>query len=72
MSTRMIITVAAIATLAGCGEYQQHVEYADGGYQGKKDQRAWDNEAAMHDRAAWKQIINERAQRQNEYARTEN
>jgi hypothetical protein len=56
--------------LANCGEYQQHVEYTDGGYQGKQDQRAWDNESALHDRSAWKQIISERTQRQNEYGRT--
>jgi len=57
--------------LAGCGEYKQKVEYEDGGYQGKKDTRMWDSERFMHDRSVWKQMVNERTQRQNEYVRTE-
>jgi hypothetical protein len=56
--------------LAGCGEYKQKVEYEDG-YQGKKDTRMWDSERFMHDRSVWKQMVNERTQRQNEYVRTE-
>jgi major membrane immunogen (membrane-anchored lipoprotein) len=56
--------------LAGCGEYKQQVEYTDGGYQGKRDTRMWDSEYFMHDRSVWKQMINERTQRQNEYVRT--
>lgn len=57
--------------LSGCGEYKQKVEYADGGYQGKKDTRMWESDTFMHDRSVWKQMINERTQRQNEYVRAE-
>ena len=57
--------------LAGCGEYPQKVQYTDGGYQGKHDTRMWDSERFMHDRSVWKQMVNERTQRQNEYVRTE-
>lgn len=56
--------------LAGCGEYAQSVPYEEGGYQGKTDQRAWDSVEFMKDRWVWKQMTNERAQRQNEFQRT--
>lgn len=56
--------------LVGCGEYRQAVAYEDGGYQGKKDQRPWDSEEFLRDPIVWKQIVNERTQRQNEYVRT--
>lgn len=56
--------------LAGCGEYKQSVAYKDGEYQGKTDQRHWDNARFKHDKATWASAINERAQRQNEYKRT--
>lgn len=57
--------------LSGCGEYKQSVDYEDGGYQGKQDTRMWEGERFMQDRSVWKQMINERTQRQNEYVRTE-
>ncbi len=68
MNMQHILPLAALL-LAGCGEYPQMVEYRDGGYQGKQDQRSWDGPATLHDRSVWKQMINERAQRQNEYDR---
>jgi hypothetical protein len=70
---KIIHAIAALmlAMLAGCGEYKQKVDYEDGGYQGKKDERAWESERFMHDPSVWKQMINERTQRQNEYVRTE-
>lgn len=58
--------------LAGCGEYRQAVGYQDGAYQGKRDQRVWDNARALHDPAMWRQMIHERNQFQNEYERIEN
>jgi hypothetical protein len=58
------------AMLVGCGEYKQAVEYRDGGYQGKQDERPWDSERFMHDPSAWRQVLHERNQRQNEYGRT--
>jgi hypothetical protein len=65
------VTLLLAALLAGCGEYEQSVPYEDGGYQGKKDTRMWDSERFMQDPSVWKQMINERTQRQNEYVRTE-
>lgn len=66
-----VLGLALLATLlTGCGEYKQSVAYEDGGYQGKKDERMWDNERFMHDPSVWKQMINERTQQQNEYGRT--
>ncbi len=56
--------------LTGCGEYKQSVAYQDGTYQGKTDQRHWDNVRFQHDKATWASAINARAQRQNEYKRT--
>jgi hypothetical protein len=56
--------------LSGCGEYQQSVAYEDNSYQGKTDQRHWDNAQFKQDPAAWSEAINQRAQRQNEHPRT--
>lgn len=67
---RRAMIVLLPALIAGCGEYKQSVAYEDGGYQGKKDERMWDNERSMHDSSVWKQMINERTQQQNEYGRT--
>jgi hypothetical protein len=66
-----VIAAVMLAMLAGCGEYKQKVDYQDGGYQGKKDTRMWESERFMQDPSVWKQMINERTQRQNEYVRTE-
>lgn len=70
---RVTVAIAGLmlALLTGCGEYKQSVDYEDGGYQGKKDKRVWESERFMHDPSVWKQMINERTQRQNEYVRTE-
>ena len=56
--------------LAACGEYKQAVAYENGGYQGKKDERVWDNDRSLHDPAMWKQMIHDRNQRQNEFDRS--
>ena len=68
---RAVLTLMLLAcTLAGCGEYKQSVAYKDGEYQGKTDQRHWDNDRFQHDKAIWASAVTERAQRQNEYKRT--
>lgn len=67
----MSAMVGLLLLLSGCGEYKQKVDYEDGGFQGKQDTRVWDSEKFMHDRSFWKQVINERTQRQNEYVRTQ-
>lgn len=66
---RWLPAVAVCLALTGCGEYQQSVAYEDNGYQGKTDQRHWDNAQFQHDPAAWSEAINQRAQRQNEHPR---
>lgn len=71
MSGRGIFLTAVFAfALSACGEYKQSVAYDNGMYQGKTDQRHWDNERFNHDQKAWAAAINERTQRQNEYKRT--
>ena len=67
---RRAIILLLPVLVAGCGEYRQSVAYENGGYLGKKDERMWDNDRFMHDPTVWKQMINERTQRQNEYGRT--
>jgi outer membrane protein assembly factor BamE (lipoprotein component of BamABCDE complex) len=69
MRTGCLLAVLVI-TLSGCSEYKQSVPYEDGQYQGKTDQQHWDNGRFGHDREAWAQAVNERAQRQNEYNRS--
>lgn len=71
MRVTFAIAGLMLALLTGCGEYKQSVDYEDGGYQGKKDERVWESERFMHEPSVWKQMINERTQRQNEYVRTE-
>lgn len=70
MNMRYIMIAVLIGLLGGCGEYKQSVTYENGGYQGKRDTRPWDSEHFMHDSSVWKQMVNERTQRQNEYQRT--
>lgn len=70
MNKPFILIGLLVSMLAGCGEYKQSVAYEHGGYQGKHDTRAWDSERFMRDPSVWKQMINERTQRQNEYQRT--
>lgn len=71
MSRRPLYVMMLCLLLAACGEYPQSVPYENNGYQGKTDQRVWDSEAFFNDKATWKQIVNERTQKQNEYDRVE-
>lgn len=58
-----------LALLAGCLEVEQHPPWIEGAYDGKPDPRV--SQALFHgDRLAWYAVINDRNQRQNEYART--
>jgi len=67
---RTALVLVLPAMLAGCGEYKQVVEYQNGSYVGKQDERPWDSERFMHDPEMWRQVMHERNQRQNEYGRT--
>jgi hypothetical protein len=76
-----LILAAALAavTTGGCGEKEQVVVYKQGKYQGKPDNRSWDNaplaaewrggEWKQGDRASWEDSIKNRQLTQNEYKR---
>ena len=66
---RWLPAITVGLALTACGEYKQSVAYEGSGYQGKTDQRHWDNAQFQHDPAAWSAAINQRAQRQNEHPR---
>lgn len=73
MKTRLTFTaisaVLAVA-LAGCGERPQVVEYKQGTYSGKPDNPPWDGARFGGNKQAWESAVNNRAQAQNEYKRT--
>ena len=72
------LAVSALA-LAGCGEKEQVVVYKQGKYQGKPDNRSWDNDPPVAelrggkwtkgDRMSWEESIKQRQLTQNEYQR---
>lgn len=64
-----LISVAALALLAACGERPQVLEYKQGKYQGKPDTPAYANAPFNNDRSAWEKSLAQRAQNQNEYKR---
>jgi len=78
----LAMTAAALlaAGLAGCGEKEQVVVYKQGKYQGKPDDRPWDNDPVAYgdakwtkgDRASWETEIKARNDRQNENKRIGN
>ena len=67
---KLVLIGLACFALSACGEYKQSVAYDNGVYQGKTDQRHWDNDRFKHDQKTWATAVNARAQRQNEYERT--
>lgn len=74
MKTRIPMIVAAalgLAGLASCGESPQVVMYEQGEYQGKPDSRPWESAAFGGNRQAWENALQNRAQAQNEYRRSE-
>jgi len=76
---RALFIVLALFALAACGEKEQVVVYKQGKYQGKPDNRSWDNaplaaewrggEWKQGDRASWEDSIKHRQMGQNEYKR---
>jgi hypothetical protein len=76
---RVLLAVLAGFALAACGEREQVVVYKQGKYQGKPDNRSWDNaplatewrggEWKQGDRASWEESIKQRQLAQNEYKR---
>jgi hypothetical protein len=61
---------AAVAiALAGCGERPQVVNYKQGTYQGKPDQKAYDTAPWNGNKRDWELALANRNQSQNEYKR---
>ena len=76
---RALLTVLAALALVACGEKEQVVVYKQGKYQGKPDNRSWDNDPPVAelrggkwnkgDRTSWEESIKQRQTAQNEYQR---
>lgn len=62
--------VAATIGLAACGERPQVVQYHQGTYQGKPDQRPYEGTQFNGNQQEWERAIRTRNQYQNEYKRT--
>jgi hypothetical protein len=81
MRGRSLVLLAAAAALGlvACGEKKQTVVYKQGKYQGKPDNRSWDNESPVAelrggkwtkgDRMSWEESVKQRQLTQNEYRR---
>ena len=65
----MLMGAAALA-LAGCGERPQVINYKQGTYQGKPDERPYAGAPFNGSQSAWDSAIKQRNQAQNEYKRT--
>ena len=76
---RLALLLVVAFGLAACGEKEQVVVYKQGKYQGKPDNRSWDNESPVAelrggkwtkgDRTSWEDSIRQRQLGQNEYQR---
>jgi hypothetical protein len=76
---KSVLLLAAALALSACGEKEQVVVYKQGKYQGKPDNRSWDNDPlpadfrggtwTKGDRASWEESIKKRQLTQNEYRR---
>ncbi|MFN2646263.1 MAG: hypothetical protein ABR570_14840 [Burkholderiales bacterium] len=76
---RLALVIVAALMVGACGEKEQVVVYKQGKYQGKPDNRSWDNDAPVAelrggkwtkgDRASWEESIKQRQTAQNEYQR---
>jgi hypothetical protein len=76
---RLLLAFIAVLGLVGCGEKEQVVVYKQGKYQGKPDNRSWDNaplpadfrggEWKQGDRASWEESVKKRQLAQHEYRR---
>lgn len=79
MIRALLIAAAAVFGLAACGESDQVVVYKQGKYQGKPDNRSWDNEPLSQefrggtwkkgDRVSWEEQIKNRQLAQHEHRR---
>lgn len=79
MKAALFLAALAALSLAACGEKEQTVVYKQGKYQGKPDNRSWDNDSPVAelrggkwnkgDRTSWEESIKQRQLTQNEYQR---
>jgi hypothetical protein len=65
----VVAGVALAAALAACGERPQVVNYKQGTYQGKPDQKAYDTAPWNGNKRDWELALANRNQSQNEYKR---
>jgi len=65
----LVAGVGIAAALAGCGERPQVVNYKQGTYQGKPDQKAYDTAPWNGNKRDWELALANRNQSQNEYKR---
>ena len=63
------LTAAIALALTGCGERPQVVNYKQGTYQGKPDQKAYDTAPWNGNKRDWELALANRNQSQNEYKR---
>jgi hypothetical protein len=56
--------------IAGCGERPQVIEYKQGSYQGKPDEKAYAGAPWNGNQKEWEMALANRNQNQNEYKRT--
>jgi hypothetical protein len=68
-ASMVAIAAIALASLAGCGERPQVINYKQGTYQGKPDTPPYSNTPFNGNRAEWDKAIATRNQNQNEYKR---
>ena len=78
MRIALLLLVVAFGVTA-CGEREQVVVYKQGKYQGKPDNRSWENDAPVAelrggkwtkgDRTSWEEAVKQRQLTQNEYQR---
>ena len=76
---RLLFVLVAALALVACSEKEQVVVYKQGKYQGKPDNRSWDNDSPVAelrggkwnkgDRMSWEEAIKQRQLTQNEYRR---
>ena len=71
MNARIGVLLAAVAAVgvAACGERPQVIQYKQGAYQGKPDQKPYANAPFDGNQQKWDHDLRQRNQAQNEYKR---
>jgi hypothetical protein len=66
----IVACVALAAAVSACSERPQVVNYKQGTYQGKPDERPYEGAQFNGNQQDWERAIRTRNQQQNEYKRT--